>query len=140
MVTLAFDNVQSPGVPLTDKYQLLLGVEARFQLSVGSLIVLTEPHFSIVELRQWLQHWMDTGANDDFSYTSLEAEEQGLVTFRRRGISDCAVGSAWSDLETEPITSWCSVVQASAKYIRDVDSWVAGHLGVSVVEVLGDLR
>jgi len=140
MVTLAFDNVRSPAAPLTERYQLLLGVEARFQLSVGSLIVLMEPNFCIVELRQWLQHWLDAGAEDDFSYTSIEADEPGLVTFRRLGLSDCAVGSSWSRLPSEPVTSWSSVVQASTEYIRDVDRWVSCHLGVSVVEELGDLR
>ena len=105
MLLLEFSDVQVPKDALMNKYQFLLGVEATFTLSVESAVVLVEPHFCIIELRQWLQEWLENGAQNDFIYTSIESDDQGLITFRHFGVSDCIVGSAWSNLKVEPVTS-----------------------------------
>ena len=140
MISLTFSEPVQVGSFSDPAYGLLLGVEAAFVASVDHLVVMEEPNMCIVELRQWLHHWLTTGADEDFVYTSIEAEEEGLLTFRRVGATDCAVGSAWSPLPFEPVSSWDSAIKAARSYVHNVDEWVQKNLGLNVTDAIGDLR
>jgi hypothetical protein len=139
MVSLTFRHVSQTGSFCDAAYQLLLGVEARFTLRVGSSVVVQEPCFPIVELRQWLSRWLSGGAGGDFVYTSIEAEEPGLITFRKASAVYGAVGSAWSSLPAEPLAPWGHIVDACQLYVRNVDNWVWKELGLRVDDVLQGL-
>ena len=139
-VSFSFGHVAVTGVYPSAAHQLLLGVEADFRVTVGLLEVMHEPHFPIVELRQWLRLWLSAGASDDFVYTSIEAEDEGLLTFQRAGGSRWIVDSAWSTLIRPPVVDLSCLVLACERFVDDVDYWVASELGVDVSQVVGDLR
>jgi len=139
-VTLLFDHATMTGVISDPRHQFLLGLEANFRLAVGSPVVVDEPNFPIVELRQWLDWWLSQGADLDFVYTSIEAEETGLIVFRQSTGSDWIVDSAWSSLSAAPTVDYSTLIAACQRYVHDVDEWVAAQYGVDLGQLLGNLR
>ena len=139
-ISLSFDHAETTGSYPNVAYQLLLGIEADFRLVVDCQEVLYQPHFPIVELRQWLAAWLGAGTTEDFIYTSIEAEETGLITFRRVGETEWAVDSAWSTLVQPPTVELQCLTCACKQFVANVDFWVAAQLGLHVQQVLGDLR
>jgi len=138
-VVLAFDNPRMTG-SYPDKYQFLLGVGAYFQLIVNGTTVMDEPDFTIVELRQWLKQWLDAGAQTDFVYTSIEAEEEGLVVFRKVGEDIGEVDSAWSQSGVPQKAPWTDIIDACHDYISSVDCWFCSECHVDLESELSDLR
>jgi len=139
MVSLVFSDVTTPDT-YPGKYQLLLGVEASLTLAVDKAVVMEEPDFPIVELRQWLKQWLDTGAQGDFSYRSIEADEDGLIVFRRVGKGMGEVDSAWSSLSKPSVAPWPVILDACRDYVSAVDQWVAANYGSSTEDLLQDMR
>ena len=137
---ITFGNVAVSGTYPSVAYQLLLGVEADLCVRVGSAVVLDEPHFPIVELRQWLAQWLSAGAVDDFTYTSIEADEDGLLSFQQTEQGDWLVGAAWSALASPAKISRACLLSACQYFVGQVDAWVASNLHLSVSDVLMDLR
>ncbi len=117
------------------KYDLLLGVEATFALSVGGRLIYTEPMFPIVELREALTGWLPPAAAD-FEFESLESDEIGLVWLRRQPSGRWRAGSIHQDdLALEELTDE-DVCAGCVAFLSAVDAWVRDHLKLEVSDVL----
>ena len=133
MLTFWFGNISDSGTG-PGKYRWTLGLDAPFLLVADQKNVLFEPLFPIVELYECLWEWFSSGSVDDFVYTSLEADEEGLVEFRRVGEDKGSVWSAWTLLKTAPILEWSAIVQAASGYMRNLEHRIAAEYGICLSE------
>lgn len=104
---------------LPEPYDVLLGLNAHFELVTSRGILLSEPEFTVVEFAASLARWLRDGLpqNHDFAFESVEAEESGLVWFRR--VDDgWRVGSVWQSIPDPEPKSLEEIRQAAEAFSR----------------------
>lgn len=139
---LSFTDAAFDRRELRDHYDLLLGVVATLSLCVDELVVYGEEMFPVVELRVALQYWTEAGLmnRQAFEFTSLEAEEEGLIYFRPEDPDLWRVGSVFLGAGGRPLVADGDLRAAVRGFIAEVDSWVEREMNVSVTAFLGLLR
>jgi hypothetical protein len=127
--------------PIRHQDDLLLRIEARFVAEADGVVILDEPHFSIVELASQLSQWMARGAATDFNYESMDAEE--VVLWFRNSAGTWEVGSDWNTTATQRGFERADLVEAASAYVRavpirvwqqlrrDVSKWISPLSGGS---------
>ncbi|MRV71846.1 hypothetical protein GJ700_08895 [Duganella sp. FT92W] len=122
MLTLKFQNVSSAQGIAQERWQALLWVEADFVVEVTEGILLSEPHWCIVELAEHLAAWLQIASEDgpEFYYTSMDDEQEGLLWFRPHSNGQWLVGSAWQELENANPSSFQEIQNAARQYIKRV--------------------
>lgn len=76
-----------------------LGIDAEFTFCIDNVCVLKEPHWNIGELAKQLVFWLKTGLTTDFYYSSLEAEEESLFTFKKSA-AGFVFSSEWEEVHS----------------------------------------
>ena len=104
--------------PVRDKYELLLRIEAEFIAEADGVVILEQPHFSIVELASQLSMWLESGAATDFNYESMDAEEI-ILWFRKSG-GTWDVGSDWHPDVVQRGFERADLIEAASTYVRAV--------------------
>jgi hypothetical protein len=121
-----------------DKFDLLLGVVATFEIMVGERILYHEEEFPIVELRVQLVRWIDDGfiSGVDFTLDSMESDEPGMVWFRKDAEGGWRAGSLFQEYIEVAVWSNSDVLNSVTRFVTEVDDWVDANLGVRVAEVV----
>jgi hypothetical protein len=85
---------------LREPHDLFLHVVATFSVAVNHQVIYEEELFSVVEFAIISQTWSSEVSltQEDFVYTSMEAEEEGLVWFRKQA-DGWRVGSIFQQRE-----------------------------------------
>jgi len=83
-IAFVFGNVAIDGDALTAPWQRYLRIIGDFRMEVGGVPLYKEEQFCLVEFAIQSQIWAREASEEglDFTYTSMEAEEQGLVWIR----------------------------------------------------------
>lgn len=83
-IAFVFENVFIDEPTLTEPWQAYLRVVGDFKIQVRTATIYREEQFCLVEFAIQSQIWSRAAALEpqDFTYTSIEAEEPGLVRFR----------------------------------------------------------
>lgn len=137
MLSFDFTNAFLERAHVRTDYDLEIGVVADFEIMVREQVVYHEVLFPIVELRVALDRWVKNGSKSpDFEFVSMESDEVGLVWLRRQPSGNWRVGSVHQDRAALEELEWNEVRQGVIRYVEDVDSWVADHLGVSVTDFI----
>ena len=112
--------------PIRDQYDLLLRIEARLVVEADGVVILDEPHFSIVELASQLSQWISDGAATDFNYESMDAEE--VILWFRKSAGAWDVGSDWNTRAVHGGLERANLIYAASEYLRVVPILVQQHL------------
>ncbi|MTD13461.1 hypothetical protein GIS00_05815 [Nakamurella sp. YIM 132087] len=116
---------------VSDSNDVLIGVVATFRLYVAGRLIVSEPEFTIVELRTELLRWL-ADPSGDFEFLTVEHDEPGLVWIRRQPSGQWRVGSIWqSEIGSEEL-GFEAVSEACSAFAAAVESWVFGHLGIQL--------
>ena len=133
-----FDASFERASPL-DRFDLLLGVEATFEIVVEDRLLYREGRLPVVELREQLVRRVRGGLTkrEDFTYDRLESGELGFVWIRRDSEEGWRVGSVHQEYIEMAIRSDGQVSEAIARFAEEVDEWVKSNLHVRVDQVTG---
>ena len=133
-VNFAFRELRKEG-PIEERWQMLLRIEATFTFTVRGVTILEDPHFNVVEFAaaaaKWLRH-----AASEFSYSTMDAEENDIVFFRRAN-SHWRAGSIWgiADGVTVELEELMHALQA---FIGELEYACRRYLGVDIGPALED--
>jgi hypothetical protein len=95
-VTFNFRKLQATDA-VCERWQKLLNIEAEFEISASGRTVLHDELFNVVEFASSVSAWL-AHATDDFSFSTMEAEDRDIVFFRRKN-AHWLIGSAWGVAE-----------------------------------------
>lgn len=103
-VALSYFDLSCEAPDLTEPWELCLRIVSSFQITEGHRVLYVESMFPVVEFAIESQLWaksLDDGKRD-FVFTSMEAEEEGLVWIKSLG-SSWQVGSVFGDRPSSPL-------------------------------------
>ena len=134
MLNLQFHNVVSSNGIAEEMWQALLWIEADFVVEVPEGVLLSEPHWCIVELATSVAAWLrDASENGpEFSYTSMDDEQEGLLWFRHESNGMWFVGSAWQEFHSSTPVPFSELHEAVRQYVRRVLDESKPYLGVQI--------
>ncbi len=119
-VVFAYSKLAHEPSRLVEPWEVYLRITADFQVQVSSRTVYSEQLFPIVEFAILSQVWRlkDSEAGRDFVYTSMEAEEEGLVWIRRQE-GGWLIGSVFQERESYELVSLSEIQRSlDALYAR----------------------
>lgn len=135
--TLAFDlgNVHVDGPEPRERWQVLLRIVGDFAVRVEGRDLYTEVDFTLMEFAAAAARWLRIAAGErpDLTFTSMEAEEEGLVWVRRAD-DGWRVGSVHQSFEAPPVPL-ADVDAALSVYLERLRA-EASRLGVDFDPVL----
>ncbi len=101
MIAFSYSNLSRGRPSLTEPWEICLGIEADFLIEVSGREIFSQPYFPVVEFAVDAQIWSSSVrfTQHDFMYTSMEAEQKGLVWIKRAE-AGWVVGSAWRKEES----------------------------------------
>lgn len=134
MLNFKFHNVSSSNGIAQEMWQALLWVEADFVVEVDEGILLSESYWCIVELATSFSTWLrDASENGpEFSYTSMDDEQEGLLWFRRTLNGTWSVGSAWQKFESATPLPFSDLKEAAQQYVQRVIEESKPYLSVQL--------
>ena len=130
---LRFEGIREDP-PIRDQYDLLLRIEARLVAEASGVVILDEPHLSIVELASQLSKWIASGAATDFNYESMDAEE--IILWFRSSPDGWSVGSDWNVATVQRGFDRADLVEAAGLYVRAVPIRVRQQLRRDVSKLI----
>lgn len=130
---LRFEGIREDP-PIRDQYDLLLRIEARLVAEASGVVILDEPHLSIVELASQLSKWIASGAATDFNYESMDAEE--IILWFRSSPDGWSVGSDWNVATVQRGFERADLVEAAGLYVRAVPIRVRQQLRRDVSKLI----
>jgi hypothetical protein len=136
MVKITFDDTAFNRSDPTDRFDLLLGVDATITFAVNERPLFSEENFAVVELRHALGAWAASGFTDDFEFDSLDSDEHPFIWIRRQPSGQWRVGSPLLGLPDSDEITLEDASSGIADFIAAVDSWVSANLHVNVLDVL----
>lgn len=98
---------------------LLIAIDADFEVRAEGRVIYEEPAFPVVELARSLAVWAATEDHDDFIFESLTADEPGIVMIRREG-GGWVVSSAFTPEVVSAVADWVDVSACIAEFIGRV--------------------
>jgi hypothetical protein len=125
-IVFVFENVSLDAAALTEPWQAYLRVVGDFKIEVRAASIYTEEQFRLVEFAIQSQIWSRAAALEaqDFTYTSMEAEEPGRVWFRMEQ-GGWKIGSAFQERDCSDLFGLGEIVAALDDYYerlrRDVN-------------------
>jgi len=130
---LRFEGIREDP-PIRDQYDLLLRIEARLVAESSGVVILDEPHFSIVELASQLSKWIASGAATDFNYASMD--DEGVILWLRSSPGGWSVGSDWNVATVQRGFERADLVEAAALYVQTVPIRVRQQLRRDVSKLM----
>lgn len=147
-IAFVFENVVIDGPALTEPWQVYLRVVGDFRIEVGGVPLYEEKQFCLVEFAIQSQVWSRAAAGEpqDFTYTSMEAEQPGLVWFRLEQ-GGWQVGSVFQERDCSEFFSLGEVVRAVDDYYEKLRRRVNEGFHVDIADLFawsgaqrGDVR
>jgi hypothetical protein len=104
-----------------EHWQAALHIQATFSVLVDDGVVVEQPYWAIVEQAESLAAWLGavTDAGPDYSYTSMDDDQHGILTFSRTSDGLWVVGSAWQEFESRAVYLTPDLVSACRQYIGE---------------------
>ncbi|HTS49794.1 MAG TPA: hypothetical protein VMH05_17710 [Bryobacteraceae bacterium] len=106
----AYSNLSRESRVLIEPWEVYLHIAAQFEVRVSGQVVYAEELFPVVEFAICSQIWsaVEAEPTPDFIYTSIEAEEEGLIWIKRaeRG---WRIGSALQEKPSSEVLSLADI-------------------------------
>lgn len=132
MLLLNFNHISCPRDQVNELWQAMLWIEGEFTVSVYEGTLVDEPHWNVLELAVQLCSWLAlaTDVGPSFVYSSMDAEQEGLLRFDPVADKHWKVGSAWGKCRPSTLYTFsqiraaarrfsASAIEASAKYLSE---------------------
>lgn len=120
--------------PVEELWQKLLKIEADFEITISGKTVLRDADFNVVEFASAVSKWLAASDTQDFSFSTMEADDLDIVFFRRSN-AHWLVGSTWGLVEGISVVG-DDLRSALEYFIAQVTSQCAVMLGVDVMDVV----
>lgn len=119
--------------PIRHPDDLLLGVVADIEWTVGDRVLFAEEMVPVVELALAMRGWLARGLplGEEFSYDSVEADDTGLI-WTRREAGGWRVGALFQEYPEMTIWSPEEVAQLFRDFVEGVERWLHTNLGVGL--------
>lgn len=119
--------------PIRGPDDLLLGVVADIEWTVGDRVLFTEEMVPVVELALAMRGWLDRGLpkGEEFSYDSVEADDTGLI-WTRPEAGGWRVGALFQEYPEVTVWSPDEVAQLFRDFVEGVERWLHTNLGVGL--------
>ena len=112
----------------------LVGIDADFRIEDDSGVIFEEPSFPVIELARSLDHWIGTGANDDFAFESMSSDEVLVVICSRE--DGWVIYSEWTpEVVSRPVAK--SVLEEVVRRFVDDVRADLDALGVDASWIIG---
>jgi hypothetical protein len=137
-VEFRFGALRKDGGNLEEDWQILLRIVGDFSVLVNGRELYAETEFCVVEFAAAAAAWLRDGmpGGHDFVFTSMEAEEAGLVR-AEKGAGGWRLGSvhqqSWEDCLVDPV----ELGRALTSYVQGLADEVELQLGIDVAPLLG---
>ena len=134
---LRFTDTRLERPRVRDKFDLLLGIVATFEVCLGERLLYHEEMFPVVELRVELAQWLSDAYRhrENFEFRSMESDEEGLLWLRRVD-GGWRIGSIHQEYPEMQTLSDAEVSEFITNFIEDVDRWVHENCHVSISSFL----
>jgi predicted type IV restriction endonuclease len=126
-VIFHFESIGAPDLRVTTLADLLVNIEADFEVRDGDQVLYAERAFPVAELARELARWKSSPGDDrpDFAFDSMSFDEAGAVTVVRDGES-WVVGSVFEPGKHTAPVSWPELATEVDNFVdrvrRGVDS------------------
>lgn len=133
-IRFQFDRLTSDVTNQDEDWQLLLKITADFAIVLKDRTFYGEPDFPVVEFATQASQWLKS-SDGDFDYTSMESEEDPLISFRM------TPGGLWApysphQLLTPKEVTRISLESALRAFIEDVRAAVLRKFEIDVDRML----
>lgn len=135
-IIFSFSDLSKDRPRLVEPWEIYLGVTGTFAIEVSGDIIYSEPHFCLAEFAISSQLWSRTSvlSPEDFTYTSMEAEEAGLVWIRSEP-GGLRVGSVFERHPCQQLLSFGEVVAALDDYYEQLRSAVKEKFDIDIAHL-----
>jgi hypothetical protein len=97
----------------------LIAVDADLKIAQAGRTIFEEPAFPIVELARSLTHWLAADNDEEFEFTSLSSDVQGIVTVARQGDGWVVFSSFSPELRSSALTP-AQIAESLTGFIEEV--------------------
>ena len=121
MIAFEFDHLTKDSPQLAEPWEIYLRIVADFRVVASGTTIYSEQQFCVVEFAIESQIWARATKETltDFFYTSIEADEKGLVWIRRE-LDRWRVGSVFQTLECKETFSLREITRALDDYYQQL--------------------
>lgn len=132
-IRFSFTDLSTDKPRLVEPWEIYFGVTGTFGIEVSRDIIYSEPHFCLVEFAISSQLWSRAFVlgPEDFLYTSMEAEETGLVWIRSQP-GGLRVGSVFEQHPCQQLFSFGEIVAALDDYYGQLRHAVKGKFDIDI--------
>ena len=74
--------VDPPELKITEKYHLLVNIDANVKIYLGNELAFSKV-LNFIELACALKEWNQSDQNGNFTFSSMDFEEEGIIQFTR---------------------------------------------------------
>ncbi|MGH3865453.1 MAG: hypothetical protein ACRDQ4_04800 [Pseudonocardiaceae bacterium] len=135
---MRFTDAKLERESIRDKFDLLLGITAEFEVIIDDRLLYRELLFPIVELRAQLELWLEASLprGEDFEFQSMESDEPGFLWFRFQEKNRWRIGSIYQEYPELRTLTDEDISNIINKFIHTVDAWVQQECHIEISEYL----
>ncbi|MGO4592118.1 DUF7878 domain-containing protein [Paenarthrobacter sp. 2TAF44] len=117
---MAYANLDADNIGGTSQADYLVGLDADFTISEGSVLLYRELAFPVVELARSLFLWLNAHPRGDFVFDSMSFEEVGAVSLKQ-GSSGWLVESVFSRGVISNPLDWADVERGRKAFLSHIE-------------------
>lgn len=120
----------------TGELELYLGVNGEIKLYENQHVLYSEVEFPLVEFAVKIQNWLYlNNPNLDFSYDSIESEDEGLIWFRLEP-AGWRLGSVHQEECSAKAYTFPQISEACEKFIQCLTNELQTKFGIDITHML----
>jgi len=138
MITFNISNihVEPDNIKLRDKWELLINIEADFEVIINSISYYNE-QTTIVELAVELKKWLNEPVGTTFKYETIDDDETDIFDIIAISSDSYKFNSAWQQSECNSTFTKDEVNEFIKNYIQSVRENVKNMYGINLNEKIG---
>ncbi|MET4622689.1 hypothetical protein ABIE18_004168 [Arthrobacter sp. 2762] len=117
---MTYANLDADNIGGTSQADYLVGIDADFTVSEGSVLLYREQAFPVVELARSLVVWLNANPRGDFVFNSMSFEEVGAVSLKRAS-SGWLVESVFSPGVVSNPLDWANVEHGCKEFLDQIE-------------------
>ena len=130
-----FGNLSADG-DIEEHWQILLYINAPFEIIVGGAVWYRETDFPVVEFAACIADWQSAGG--DLNYTSIESEDDPLIAFNRTAGGDLLFHSPHAIKVISPRVTREMLERAADQFVTRLKMEVLRSFNVEISRVLSE--
>lgn len=131
---MAYAHLDADNIGGTSQADYLVGLDAVFTVSEGSVLLYREQAFPVVELARSLFLWLNANPRGDFVFDSMSIEEVGAVSLKRAS-SGWLMESVFSPGVVSNPLDWAEVERGCKEFLDQIEFDLLS-LGIDPADVI----